>query len=49
MEEGETVPVLRPLEAFRQFYKTVRGGEMTKEEEKAMERIVQEAKEEEGL
>ncbi len=49
LEEGETVPVLNPLEAFRQFYKTVRGKEMTKEEEKAMERIVQEAKEEEGL
>ena len=49
MEEGETVPVLRPLEAFRQFYKTVRGKEMTEEEENAMERVVQEAKEEEGL
>ncbi len=49
LEEGEAVPVLKPLEAFRQFYKAVRGEEMTKEEEKAMERIVQEAKEEEGL
>jgi len=27
----------------------VRGGEMTKEEEEAMERIVQEAKEDEGI
>jgi exonuclease SbcD len=49
MEEGETVPVLKPLEAFRQFFKAVRGDEMTMEEEQAMERIVQEAKEEEGL
>jgi exonuclease SbcD len=49
MEEGETVPVLKPLEAFRQFFKAVRGEEMTMEEEQAMERIVQEAKEEEGL
>lgn len=49
MEEGETVPVLRPLEAFRQFYKAVRGEEMTEEEEHAMEQVVQEAKEEEGL
>lgn len=49
LEEGETVPVLKPLEAFRQFFKAVRGEEMTKEEEQAMERIVQEAKEEEGL
>ena len=49
LEEGETVPVLKPLEAFRQFFKAVRGEEMTMEEEQAMERIVQEAKEEEGL
>ncbi|MFT4104350.1 MAG: exonuclease SbcCD subunit D [Lacrimispora sp.] len=49
MEQAEEVPVLKPLEAFRQFYKAVRGGEMTKEEEIAMERIVQEAKEEEGI
>ncbi|SEU06413.1 Exodeoxyribonuclease I subunit D [Lacrimispora sphenoides] len=49
LEEGETVPVLKPLEAFRQFFKAVRGEAMTMEEEQAMERIVQEAKEEEGL
>jgi exonuclease SbcD len=49
LEEGETVPVLKPLEAFRQFFKAVRGEEMTMEEEQVMERIVQEAKEEEGL
>jgi len=49
LEEGETVPVLKPLEAFRQFFNAVRGEEMTMEEEQAMERIVQEAKEEEGL
>ena len=49
LEEGETVPVLKPLEAFRQFFKAVRGEEMTMEEEQAMERIVQEAKEEDGL
>ncbi len=49
LEEGETVPVLKPLEAFRQFFKAVRGEEMTMEEEQAMERIVQESKEEEGL
>lgn len=45
----EPVPVLRPLDAFRQFYKAVRGEDMTQEAEKAMERIVQEAKEEEGI
>ncbi len=49
LEEGEPVPVLKPLEAFKQFFKAIRGSDMTKEEEKAMERIVQEAKEEEGL
>lgn len=49
LEEGAAVPVLRPMEAFRQFYKTVRGKDMSLEEENAMERIVQEAKEEEGL
>ncbi|MEY8355964.1 exonuclease SbcCD subunit D [Lachnospiraceae bacterium 54-53] len=48
MEGGEPVPV-KPLDAFRQFYKAVRGEEMTREAEKAMERIVQEAKEEEGI
>jgi exonuclease SbcD len=46
MEEEERVPVLNPLEAFRQFYRTVRGEEMTEEAFHAMERIVQEAKEE---
>lgn len=49
LDGAEPVPVLKPLEAFRQFYKAVRGEEMTKEAEKAMERIVQEAKEEEGI
>lgn len=47
LEGAEPVSVLNPLEAFRQFYKAVRGEEMTREAEKAMERIVQEAKEEE--
>lgn len=49
MEGGEPVPVLKPLEAFRQFYKAVKGEEMTKAAEEAMERIVQDAKEEEGI
>lgn len=49
METGEAVPVLKPLEAFRQFYQAVRGQTMTEEAEKVMERIVQEAKEDEGL
>ncbi|MDF2888649.1 MAG: nuclease SbcCD, subunit [Lacrimispora sp.] len=49
MEEEERIPVLNPLEAFRQFYKAVSGEEMTKEAYEAMEKIVQEAKEEEGL
>ena len=49
MEEEERVPVLNPLEAFRQFYKTVSGEELTEEAYLAMEKIVQEAKEEEGL
>lgn len=49
MEEEERVSVLNPLEAFLQFYKAVSGEEMTKEAYEAMEKIVQEAKEEEGL
>ena len=49
MEEEERVSVLNPLEAFQQFYKAVSGEEMTKEAYEAMEKIVQEAKEEEGL
>lgn len=48
-EQGDIVPVLNPLEAFRQFYKAIRNEEMTAEAEKIMEEIVQEAKEEEGL
>ncbi len=48
METGEAVPVLKPLEAFRQFFQAVRGEPMTEKAEKAMELIVQEAKEEEG-
>jgi exonuclease SbcD len=49
MEEEERVSVLNPLEAFQQFYKAVSGEEMTREAYEAMEKIVQEAKEEEGL
>jgi exonuclease SbcD len=49
MEQGDMVPVLDPLEAFRQFYKAIRNEEMTAEAKKVMEEIVQEAKEEEGL
>lgn len=49
IEEEESIPVLNPMEAFSQFYKTVRGAEMTEEALHAMEQIVQEAKEEEGL
>ncbi len=49
LERAEEVPVLKPLEAFRQFYKAVKGKDMTVEEEEAMERIVQEAKEDEGI
>lgn len=48
-EQGDMVPVLNPLEAFRQFYKAIRNEEMTPAVQKVMEEIVQEAKEEEGL
>lgn len=49
VEDEEFIPVLNPMEAFCQFYKTVRGVQMTEEALHAIERIVQEAKEEEGL
>ncbi|GLB25157.1 nuclease SbcCD subunit D [Lacrimispora xylanolytica] len=49
LDQGEQVPVLNPMEAFLQFYQTVRNDEMTERARKVMEKIIQEAKEEEGL
>ncbi|WP_026890369.1 exonuclease SbcCD subunit D [Lacrimispora aerotolerans] len=49
LDQGEPVPVLNPMEAFLQFYQTVRNDEMTPRARKVMEKIIQEAKEEEGL
>ncbi len=49
LDQGEPVPVLNPMEAFLQFYQTVRNDEMTERARKVMEKIIQEAKEEEGL
>lgn len=45
-EEGEPIPVLSPMEAFRRFFTVVQKSEMTKEEEALMEQIIEEAKEE---
>lgn len=49
LDQGEQIPVLNPMEAFLQFYQTVRNDEMTERARKVMEKIIQEAKEEEGL
>jgi exonuclease SbcD len=49
LDEGEPVPVLNPMEAFFQFYKAVRNDTMTQKAQTIMEKIIQEAKEEEGL
>lgn len=49
LDQGEPVPVLNPMEAFLQFYQTVRNDEMSERARKVMEKIIQEAKEEEGL
>lgn len=49
MENEEAVPVLRPFDAFLQFYEAVRHEPMGEKALKAMERIIEEAKEEEGL
>lgn len=49
LDEGEPVPVLNPLEAFFRFYKAVRNDDMTPKARKVMEKIIQEAKEEEDL
>lgn len=49
LDQGEQVPVLNPMEAFLQFYQTVRNDEMSERARKVMEKIIQEAKEEEGL
>lgn len=49
LDQGEQVPVLNPMEAFLQFYQTVRNDDMTERARKVMEKIIQEAKEEEGL
>ena len=46
-QEGEEMPFLQPLEAFRLFFERVRHEPLSAEEERIMERIIQEAKEEE--
>ena len=47
--EGEVLPVLSPMEAFRQFFEAVHHVPLTSGEVRLMERLIQEAKEEEGL
>lgn len=47
-ETGEEIPVLRPYEAFCQFYQAVRHGAMSEEEEAVMKKIIEEAKEEDA-
>lgn len=47
-ETGEEIPVLRPYEAFCQFYQAVRPGAMSEEEEAVMKKIIEEAKEEDA-
>lgn len=49
LDQGEPVPVLNPMEAFFQFYKAVRNDTMSLKAQTIMEKIIQEAKEEEGL
>jgi exonuclease SbcD len=49
LDQGEPVPVLNPMEAFFQFYRAVRNDDMTQRAQTIMEKIIQEAKEEEGL
>lgn len=48
-ETGEDIPVLKPLEAFHQFFRAVGGRNLTMEEMKAAEAVIEEAKEEIGL
>ncbi|MEG1901418.1 MAG: exonuclease SbcCD subunit D [Clostridium sp.] len=47
-EDGETIEVLNPLDAFRQFYEAIRRCPMTGEQEQVMMQIIEDAKEEEG-
>lgn len=49
MENGEDIPVLRPMEAFSQFFQAVGGRKMSQEEEKTIKEVMEEAKEELGL
>ncbi len=45
-EAGEEIPVLQPMEAFRQFFQAVRHEPLSEKEERIMESMMQEAKEE---
>ncbi len=45
-EDGEEIPVLQPMEAFRQFFQAVRHEPLSEGEERIMESLIQEAKEE---
>ncbi len=45
-EEGGEMPLLRPLEAFRRFFEAVRREQLSEAEERIMERLIQETKEE---
>ncbi len=48
-EEEELPEILTPMAAFRSFFETVRHETMTAEQERIMERIVEEAEEEERI
>lgn len=49
MQQEDETPVLKPLEAFGQFYETVRHMPLSGAEKEIMAAVIQEAKEEEGL
>lgn len=47
-EEGGEMSLLQPLEAFRQFFEAVRREPLSEAQERIMERLIQETKEEES-
>lgn len=46
-DEKEPIPVLKPMEAFRQFFSMILNSDLTEEEERLMTQVIEEAKEEE--
>ena len=46
-DEKEPIPVLKPMEAFRQFFSMILNSDLTEEEERLMAQVIEEAKEEE--